>query len=359
MGEILTARLHHYRLPLFGEWTTAAGRFALREGWLLRIATCTGESAFGDCAPLAAIGTESLPQAEQALRDFAARLPGQGVAEALAELPAAARCRTPAARCAVECALVDLLAQAARQTLCAWLLPGGAGCSGIAVNAALGKLQTASRQAISAACEQGYSILKFKVAMVDTGLELARLKEIAAWLPAGVQLRLDANRGWTLRQASRFITACATLPLESLEEPLINAQPEDLRALQDSCGFALALDESLAQQDLDDFLATPPVRRLILKPPRLGGLLPALALARHGASAGVDSVVTSSVDSACGIFAAAHLAAALDNGLAHGLATSSWLSADTGPAPAIENGRLRLVAPCGAGFVAHRDLAFS
>jgi L-alanine-DL-glutamate epimerase-like enolase superfamily enzyme len=88
-------------------------------------------------------------------------------------------------------------------------------------------------------------------------------------------------------------------------------------------------------------------------------LLPALSLARRAAAAGMQCVVTSSIDSACGVLAAAHLAAALDNGLAHGLATSSWLTADTGTPPTITNGRLALPDTPGLGFVADNTLDFS
>jgi L-alanine-DL-glutamate epimerase-like enolase superfamily enzyme len=73
----------------------------------------------------------------------------------------------------------------------------------------------------------------------------------------------------------------------------------------------------------------------------------------------MQCVVTSSIDSACGVLAAAHLAAALDNGLAHGLATSSWLTADTGTPPTITNGRLALPDTPGLGFVADNTLDFS
>jgi len=66
-----------------------------------------------------------------------------------------------------------------------------------------------------------------------------------------------------------------------------------------------------------------PVRRVVLKPMVLGGLVSALALARRAREVGVECVVTTTVDSAVGVTAALHLAAAVANDLAHGLATSS------------------------------------
>ena len=92
------------------------------------------------------------------------------------------------------------------------------------------------------------------------------------------------------------------------------------------------------------------MRRLILKLPRLGGFLPAVALAQRFAAAGGDCIVTSSLESACGLLAAAHLAAALGGDMAHGLATAEWLATDLGAPPPVAAGYLTLPAGPGLGF---------
>lgn len=359
--KITAASLHPYRLPLHAEWATAAGGFAQREGWLLRLATDCGRHAHGDCAPLPASGTESMETAATALRVLTKSLPGREVSTALATLAAD---NAPAARCAVECALLDLLAQAANRPLAKYL-NSDYGSSSVALNAALGSLSLLDGRDIDSACEQGFSVLKLKVGIQGIEQELTHLRRLAAHLPAGVLFRLDANRAWREADAERFLNGCAGLPIEMIEEPLAVPLPDILRRLQTNCSFALALDESWSNSwpnswpdfNSEDFFSDPPLRRLVLKPPRLGGLLPALALARRASAAGMLCIVTSSVDSACGVLAAAHLAGALDNGLAHGLATSSWLAADTGEAPVIAGGRLQLPDAAGLGFVAGADFA--
>lgn len=373
--KIRAARVHRYRLPLRSEWATAAGGFSRREGWLLQLESDDGRYGHGDCAPLIGTGSESPALAIAALRRHGGQLAGMAIDEAIAALPAAVGNRAPAARCAVECALLDLLAQAADLPLADYLR-GAPGKRQIAVNAALGALLQTNvdaslcrygKYAILRACAEGFAVLKLKVGMAPVDDEIARLQAVAALLPAGHWLRLDANRAWRERDAGRFLDACNGLPVDMVEEPLANPQPNSLadprfaalRRLQANCRFALALDESLAGGDPQAILAAPPVRRLVLKPPRCGGLLPALALARQAASAGMHCVVTSSVDSACGVLAAAHLAAALDNDLAHGLATSSWLAADTGTAAPVSGGRLTLPGQAGLGFTPTPGLGFS
>lgn len=346
--QIVAARLHRYRLPLRADWTTAAGTFGWREGWLLRLETADGRYGFGECAPLT--GTESIEIAEATLVTRAKALIGTSTANALAALPPPAGDKAPATRCAIETALLDLLAQAENISLASHL-KGGQAAIRITVNAALGSLTTVDDPRITSACNEGFSILKLKVGMQPVDRDISRLKHLAARLPAHFKLRLDANRAWGEADAECFIDACNGLPVEMLEEPLSSPSVERLRRLQSQASFPLGLDESLSDLDLHEVLAAPPVGRLMLKPPRHGGLLPALALARQASAAGLECIVTSSIDSACGVLAAAHLAAALGNGLAHGLATSSWLAADTGISPSISSGQLQLPGTHGLGFV--------
>lgn len=359
--KISAVELHHYQLPLRAAWVTAAGNFSQRAGCLLRIVTDEPRHGYGDCAPLPGFSSETLAAAVSALHEFAPRLAGLPLAEALNALPEPFDCATPAARCALETALLDLLAQAEQLSLADYLRCGKVNTANlsIAVNAALGNLMQVSEQAIDDACAAGFTVLKLKVGSAAPDQEIARLRMIAARLPAGTLLRLDANRAWHEADAARFLKACANLPVEMLEEPLAAPQADALRRLQAACAFPLALDESLSNFAPEALGNAPPVRRLVLKPPRLGGLLPARQLAERAAAAGLQCIITSSIDSACGVLAAAHLATALDNGLAHGLATSSWLATDTGTPPTVSNGRLTLPTRPGLGFSAKDGLVFS
>ncbi|MFC5302872.1 enolase C-terminal domain-like protein [Azospira restricta] len=345
--RIVAATPFPYALPLAARWPGATLPGAVRAGWLLRIDADDGRRGWGECAPLPAHGGESPAAAADALRQWCARLPGQRVDEALAAPDAFA---APAARAAVDSALLDLAAQAVELPL--WRhLNAAAGGGTVAVNAMAGDALAGAPARIAAALAAGFTVIKLKVGVGDAGRELAALRELAAALPPHARLRLDANRAWDAATAAHVCAALAELPVESLEEPLAAPTPAALAALQRELPFALAIDESWRELDHEEFFAAPPVRRLVLKLAAHSGLRPALATARRARAAGIDCVVTTGVDSACGTLAAAHLAAAIGNGLAHGLATSDWLAADTGTPPAIGNGRLQLPEVPGLGFV--------
>jgi o-succinylbenzoate synthase len=337
--RITGSRLVPYRLPLRRPWHTASGSFTERRGWLVALETDDLRAGWGDCAPWPEAGFEQQNKDEAALRYPLSRMRDVHVDTGLRQLESE-QTLTPAARCGLETALLDLLAQEAGVPLARWLNPRAA--ISVEVNAAVGAAGDNLAIHARTARAEGYRVLKIKVGIGLWRDELARLRELARELPGAVQLRLDANRAWDEAEARAVCDSLADLPVESLEEPLRHSDLGVLASMQQAVPFALALDESLRAWPFEEVLSRSPVRRLVLKPMLQGGLIRTWAMAGQARSAGMECVVTTTVDSAVGVLAATHLAAALNNGLAHGLATSSWLASDVATAPAIESGWLRL-----------------
>jgi len=321
---------------------------AERSGWLVSLESANGLVGYGDCAPLPEAGTERAEDAGARLQTALPALIGEEAETLLAHLDAAWM-TMPAARCAIETALIDLLAQRAGMPLARWLNP--AASLAPRVNAAIGGLDAGTAARAVQALKEGFAVLKVKVGVGEPHSELHVLRRLADGLPPGAKLRLDANGAWEEVTARRFIDGLAELPVEALEEPLAKADFQALQRLQDVARFSLALDESLAGAGRElccDYL---PVRRLVLKPMVLGGPLAAYELARRARRAGLECVATTTLDSAVGTWAACHLAAALGNDLAHGLATAAWLAEDVGNLPHFTDGRVRLDnRRCGLGF---------
>lgn len=310
-------RLHPYRLSLNRPWIAASATLSVRRGWLVEAAGEDGMAGWGDCAPLPS---------------------GGGAEEAQM-------------RWAVETALVDLEARRRGVPLARLL---GAASLSVPVNAALGPLDEGCAERVASAAEQGFCIGKIKVGVAPIDVELARLRELGGAL----RLRLDANRAWNEADARRFLLAIADLPdvhMDGVEEPLAAPTLDALMRLQAAVPFALAVDESLpVVLGAGALFASRAVRRLVLKPARVGGVLRTLVLARLAQAAGMEVVITSVVDSAVGVAAAAHLAAAVSRDVApdtaHGLATGGWLAEDVAPALPIVGGRLILPDTPGLGI---------
>lgn len=312
--KIIAADWLPYCLPLKHHWKTSQSYFSERHGRLLRLQTEADRVGWGDCAPLPEFGIS-----EMAARDFAE-----------------------------ETAYLDLVAQNNELTLNSWL-SGEPSVRRVAVNANLGAIFSVTDQAVGAALESGCTVLKIKVGMGDWQDELARLLHLGTRLPPNARLRLDANAAWTTCEAELFLTACTPLPVEGLEEPLRQPSLSKLARLQNRVPFPLAIDESNHLIGAE-FFHQPPVRRLILKPARYGGLLRTLEIALRARAAGLECIVTSSLESTCGLLACAHLAAAVAPQAVHGLGTGEWFLADTGQTPKIVAGHLPLPTTPGLGF---------
>ena len=304
-----------YRLPLRRPWQTSRGTLTERHGRLRRLTADDGRTGWGDCAPLPEFGID------------------EAAATAFAE----------------ESAALDLAAQRAGLPLDAWL-SGRAPLASVAVNTVFGPISTVDRNSLAQAAAAGFTVAKLKVGVAPVDDEIAALHRLAATLPPALRLRLDANRAWPLAAARRFVTAGAGLPIDGLEEALADPEPALLASLQAAAAFPLAIDESTHLLDAA-FFRHPPVRRLVLKPARHGGLLASTELALRARASGLEVVVTSALESACGIATLAHLAAAVAPEAVHGLATGDWLAGDAGLRPRIVDGRMRLPAGDGVGFM--------
>jgi L-Ala-D/L-Glu epimerase len=295
-----------YRLRLVRPLRTALGVHDVREGFLV-LAHDGDRVGRGDAAPLPELGTESLAECHEQLR--------QARFDALPD--------APAARCAVEQALLDLDAQRAGIPL-ARLLERGAPLEVPA--SALLSAQTVPELARESqrARAEGYRTLKLKVGLDDDYARAAVVRDAAG---PDVKLRLDANGAWDAPGALRKLRELAPLGIELCEQPT-----RDLLGLEGS-PVPIAADEMIA---LDREGALERAQIVVLKPMLLGGLVPALRFARRAHGRGRRIVVTSSLESAVGRAGAAHLAAAvlsLGPQPAAGIATGRLFAEEGSPDP--------------------------
>ena len=333
--RVAEARVEPYALAFVRPWRSRHGLVRQRTGWLVRLVDNAGRRASGECAPWPDAGTESPSLAESALHSMTNELIGLSLPEALSRVDELTD--MPAARCGLEGALLGLESRARGVELRHLLSADAADV--VAVNAACGAAGADLAGLAAGACAAGFRVLKVKVGVASWAEELACLKALN--LPSGVALRLDANGAWDETTAAACLADLHDLPVEAVEEPLAGFQPAALRRLQSLSPLPLALDEALsscAEAAIGDDC---PVRRVILKPMVLGGARRSVTLAHRARAAGLETVVTTTLEAAPGRWLAAAVAAATASPLAHGLDTGSWLAEDLGEGPRIIGGKLR------------------
>ncbi|MGV0596476.1 o-succinylbenzoate synthase [Mycolicibacterium porcinum] len=187
----------------------------------------------------------------------------------------------------------------------------------------------------------GARTAKVKVAEPGQTLadDVARVNAVRALIPV---VRVDANGGWTVHEATAAATALTTDgPLEYLEQPC--ATVEELAALRSQVDVPIAADESIRK-------ASDPLRVVraraadvaVLKVAPLGGVGRMLDIA---AQIDIPIVVSSALDSAVGIARGLLAAAALPE-LRHacGLGTGGFFVEDVAEVAAPVDGYLPVEA---------------
>ena len=177
-----TLEVRPYRLRLRQPLRTARGTYAVREGFVV-LAHEGGLTGRGEAAPLPELGTETLARCADELRRAS-----------FAHLPA-----TPAARHAVELALLDQRAQRAGVPLATLLDPRALRAVPVSALLAAQTMPELAREAQRAVAE-GFATLKLKVGEDDDFARAAVVRDAVGPL---VKLRLDANGSWSRELALR------------------------------------------------------------------------------------------------------------------------------------------------------------
>jgi L-alanine-DL-glutamate epimerase-like enolase superfamily enzyme len=261
-------------------------RAVAHRGRFVVVTTAAGVSGVGEAAPLAGRSLDTPAAATRAFASLAARAPFPIASVATALELAGSITAAPAARFAIETALIDALAREAGVPFADLLAPEPAAT--VPLNALVDTPEAARR-----AVDRGIGTLKVKL-----GHDLRAIRASAP----GVALRLDANQAWPTAAALDELRALADLGLEYVEEPC-----PDTASIAARSPVPLALDESLAGAG-DPPLAS--IAVVVLKPTLLG-LARCLAIARRGVAAGTDVVVTHALEGPVATAACAELARAL------------------------------------------------
>ena len=303
-----------FALDLHEPLVTAAGEISVRSGFLVTVDD-GGERGVGEACPLAG-WTEPYDECRTALTGAT---------------PADADSLPPAARHGVALARLDAGARAEGIPLYRHL-GRDARVETLPVNATVGDADPATtRERVTDAVTDGYGCVKLKIANRPLDADLDRIRAARDAAP-DVDIRLDANGGWTRDTATLAFERLEPFDISYVEQPLSAGDLDGLAALPDT-GVDVALDESLYEHGIDAALNAD-IDWLVLKPMALGGPDAAVELAGLARGAGVDPVVTTTIDGPIARTAAVHVAAAIPDVSACGLATGSLLATDSLPDPA-------------------------
>ena len=341
-----------FSLDLATPLGTANGPIDRREGFLVGVdAEDEGVPApgLGEATPLPG-WTESLSACESVLRDAQTTTNATELAGVIADIDPTS---TPAARHGLALAMADSTARAADRSLSTQLADDHGlqtPATTVPVNATIGDGSPAEtvREA-ERAVEAGFNCLKLKVGVRPLDDDLDRLRSVREHAGDRIVLRADANGAWNRETAARAVDSLGPLDLEYVEQPLPADDLSGAAALRTEAPVPIALDESLATHSLSTILDAGAADLVVLKPMVLGGPDRALAAALRAREAGVDPVITTTIDAVVARTAAVHVAAAIPDIDTSGLATGPLLAEDLAGDPCpVERGQISV--PKGIGL---------
>lgn len=294
-----------------------------RRGLVLSLTDDEGRVGLGEATPLPGFSPDTADEDERALAELPGALgaldpPAEGatptaaasaILRALAPLSPRLR-HLPAARFALETALLDLLGQRLGLSMSACL--GGHGrYADVQVNGLLTTSVALPEMLERARALAARGVRAIKVKLRSRGedgfaRDLEALRALRREHP-GVELRLDANAAWSLDEAPRRLALLAPLGPRFVEQPVAPELLHHLGARE----VPWAADESLAVEGMPErLLEAEGCAAFILKPAMLG-LLRAYALGCRAQARGIDAVVTHLFDGPIALAASCELALAL------------------------------------------------
>ena len=293
-------KLLHFKQPA----GTSRGVYTTRRIWLLTVEH-DGRTAIGECAPLPQLSCDDIPDYEAVLRRFC------DIIEATGSIPYDEMRNYPSMLFGVETAL----AQLSRTDGLLYDTPFSHGEEGIPIN---GLVWMGTHDEMLSRLKEklalGFRCVKLKIGAIDFAKELDLIQHIRKHFSREeVELRVDANGGFTPDVALERLQELARYDIHSIEQPIMAHQWSEMAQLCQLSPLPIALDEELIGVNSTDekirLLDTIKPQYIILKPSLHGGVAGTREWIALANERGIGSWITSALESNIGLNAIAQLAA--------------------------------------------------
>ncbi|REJ11215.1 dipeptide epimerase [Halobacillus trueperi] len=304
-------------VPLHTPFKTALRTVTVAESIYVKVIGEDGTEGWGEAPPTVVITGESLTSIDHTIKKVITPvLIGKDITyrEDLFEKLQGCCIGNTSAKAAVDIALHDLLGKIYQLPL--YQLLGGSKSEletdyTVSVNDREEMAEDAARYV-----SNGFKILKVKVGKDTIEKDIERIQNIHKRVGEGVRIRLDANQGWSPKEAIYAIRKMEDhhLPIELVEQPVHAQNIEGMKQVTDHTYTPIMADESVfSPTDARRVLETRSADLINIKLMKSGGIHQAVKINHLAEAYGVECMVGSMIETKLGITAAAHFAASQNN----------------------------------------------
>lgn len=311
--KITDIKLGVLSVPLRVPFKTALRTVNSVEDVILEIHTDTGAVGYGEAPPTGAITGDTTGAIVGAVRDHIAKtLIGGDVDDFENLCIALQQCvvKNSSAKAAADMALWDLYGQLYQIPV--YKLMGGARKSIITdITISVNEPEEMVRDAEDA-IKRGYDCLKVKVGK-EPEKDIARLSAIRSAVPKETCIRIDANQGWSPKEAVRILNGMQErgLDIEFVEQPVKAHDFEGLKYVTERSYVPVLADESVfSAEDALKIMQMRAADLVNIKLMKCGGLYNALKIASAAEVYGVECMIGCMLEAKISVNAAVHLACA-------------------------------------------------
>jgi L-Ala-D/L-Glu epimerase len=295
-------------------FTIATGTMDFAQNIFIRIFTGENIYGVGECSAFPMIVGETQATCFAMAQDFAKIWKGKNpldIPERMAELHAFTAGNSTI-KSAFDMALYDLAAKHAGLPLYQFL--GAKNTKRLETDLTIGIAAPADMAAQAADFEaRGVRIIKVKLGK-SANEDIERIKQIRQSVSPHIQLRIDANQGWSFEDAKKVLTALAPYDIEFCEQPMRTFNDHLLPALKQISPIPIMADESVYHHlDAARMIRTNSCSSVNIKFSKTGGLLEAIAVNAVCAAAHIPCMMGGMLESRLALSAFAHFATAFDN----------------------------------------------
>ncbi|MEO5565239.1 MAG: dipeptide epimerase [Luteimonas sp.] len=314
--KITDIRFGMLRVPLKTPFKTALRTVEQVEDIVVMVHTDSGHVGYGSAPATAVITGDTHGSIMDAVRHYIApRVIGHEIANLnqITHQIQGAMEKNSSAKAAVEIAVYDLWGQLYGAPLYK-LLGGGDPAITTDITISVDYIDKMVADSIDAV-ERGFESLKIKVGK-DIGVDIERTKAIHAAVEGRALLRLDANQGWTAKQAVYALQTLedAGVKLELVEQPVKAYDLEGLRYVTERVHTPVMADESVfGPMEVIELIRMRAADIVNIKLMKTGGISNAVRIADICGMHGIECMIGCMLEGSIGVAAAVHLAVAKSN----------------------------------------------